>query len=803
MRKLLVFLLLLILAGSTWAQGITLPSTSIAVTDNALSTRVNPAWLGARSGVEAFFLVPYDSTGDEDFGLAVKLGPLGFTGDWVTNDQQQFNRYEIGLGLPFSRFFHFGVSKSWYRAVDWEGSWNLGLGFRPLPFISAGAVAYDLNRPLREGVELYPTYGAGLAVRPFGYRLTLSGDLLFTKSTTHDYGDELDPLLRLEAVPIDGLRLTGEYRTDSQIFAAGLSLAIDNVTLGNYRRMNENGDHLASVGYLHLTSDRFRNFFSPPDHQIVEMTLEGEIRETEAPFSFFRPMSGMTLRQLRRQIQEYADDPKVDGLLINFNNPDIGWAQMQQVRRSLEDFKATGKKLMAWSESYSQRDYYLASLCDEIYLLPVGMVDLHGLLAELSYWKGTMDKLGIGAQVARVGDYKTAGNSFLYYDTPEAEAEMINWLLDGLYDQLVSEIAAGRNWEPDTVKALIDRGPYFAQWAVDDGLVDSLVHHDVLKERLEDQDYIMTSDEAYWRTGYYQEEWPDMRIPKVAVIYAEGAIVSGESSQELFGGALMGAETIAGAIRKAREDGSVDAIIMRVDSPGGSGIASEIIYREVVRTTTGKNRKPFIVSMGNVAASGGYYIAMGADTVIAEPGTITGSIGVIALKPNLDGLYDKIGYNTHIFKRGEHADAFTLSRPFDEEELALLQDGIEEFYDDFITRVAQERDLTKEAVDDVARGRVWTGQQAQERQLVDLMGGMDLAFEIVRGQLGVESGAALDLKVMPEQKGFFDTALGDLVRLKQRPLPKDIRQALEPLYLALQVYGSEPLMLMPYKLEVK
>jgi protease-4 len=247
----------------------------------------------------------------------------------------------------------------------------------------------------------------------------------------------------------------------------------------------------------------------------------------------------------------------------------------------------------------------------------------------------------------------------------------------------------------------------------------------------------------------------------------------------------------------------VDAIIMRVNSPGGSGIASDVIYREIEKTTSGDERKPFIVSMGNVAASGGYYISIGADTIIAEPGTITGSIGVIALKPNLAGLHDKIGYNTRVFKRGKHADAFSLSRPFEEEELALLQEGIEDFYDDFIGKVALERGMTKEAVDSIAQGRVWTGAQARERRLIDLVGGMDLAFEIVRGQLGVESGAPLDLKILPESHGFFTAVVGDLVRLQHRPLPEDVREALEPLYLALQVYGGEPLMLMPYHLEIK
>ncbi len=804
MKKLLILGLLLTFFQSAWSQGIVYPSNSMATTDNALSTVTNPAWLGIRPGAEALLLFPYaDSTSNEDLGLMVKLGSLGFSGEFVNSEPNMYNRYTLASGFELTQGLYMGLGYSWYRAVDWQGSWNLGLGCRPLPFLSAGAVAYDLNQPDRGGQQINASYGLALALRPLGYRLTLSGDLLFTKTATHDYGQELDPRLRLELMPVDGLRLVGEYHTDSQFFSAGASIAVDNVALGNFRRMNDGGNHLNSVGYLHLTSARQANLLSPRSHQIVEITLEGKIRETEAPFSFFGRGEGKTLRQICREIRHYSDDPQVDGLLITFNGADMGLAQAQQLRRYLEDFKATGKKLIAYAESYSQRDYYLASICDEIYLLPVGEVNIRGLSAVMGYWKGTLDKLGIGVQVVRVKDYKTAGNAFVFDDTPEAEAEMVNWLLDGIFNNLYDKIAAGRKWTMEEAKTKVEGGFYLARDASKAGIVDKLSYYDELTQQLEDQDYVLVNENGYWKLGEYDEEWPDSRTPRVAVIYAEGAIASGQSGSGFFSGQVMGSETIAEAIRKAREDKSIDAIILRVDSPGGSGVASDVIYREVQRTTTGKDKKPLIVSMGNVAGSGGYYISMAADTIIAEESTITGSIGVIFLKPNLQGLHQKIGYNTHTFKRGEHADVFSMARPMSEDELQILGASIKDWYDDFSSKVAAARGMTKAAVDSIGEGRVWTGEQAQERGLVDLIGGMDVAFNVTRAQLGLEEEAPLNLEFYPKPRGFFASLSNEILALGQEPLPQEIGEALQPIYLAITYYDGKPLMLMPYIPEIK
>jgi len=809
MKKITALICLCLVAVSlASAQGLsprlTLPTSSIATTDNVLSTISNPAWLGYPNDAELLFGIPYNDENSSDKSvLMIKLGSLGFSGEFNNNGPAPYNRYTIATGSELGAGFYLGISRSWFKAVDWQGSWNVGLGYRPLPFLSAGAAVFDLNQPDVNNTQLEPTYGLSLALRPFDYRLTVAGDLLFTQDETHDYGEELDPIIRLEAIPAAGIRLTGEYRTDSQFLGLGLALNFDNLTLGNYRQLDDNNNHVSSIGYMHFTSDRFKTILTPKKKKYVEIVLDDPIEETVPKFLFFRP-KGRTLNALRQQIVRYAEDPTVEGLIIRFEGAEMGLAQAQQLRRCLEDFKLTGKHLIAFAEDYDQRDYYIASVCHDVYLMQVGGVNLRGLGAVLGYWKGTLDKLGIGVQVVKVADYKTAANSVLYEGATAAEAEMMNWLLDDIYNQMCSAIAFSRGWEVDELKTKIDQGPYYAQRALDSGLVDDLLYYDEIKDDLENDGYAIVKEQKYWETKEYDEDWPDLRTPKVALIYAEGPIVKGQSSNGFWSEKMMGSNTIAKAIRQAREDKSIDAIILRVDSPGGSALASEVIYREVRKTVIDdKNRKPIIVSMGNVAGSGGYYIACAADTIIAEEGTITGSIGVLGGKFNLQGLYEKIHYNTETFKRGEHADAWRMHRPFTDEEVAMLQEAVEAIYADFVARVAESRPLTAEQVDAIGQGRVWTGKQAVDNKLVDMIGGLDMAFEVTRAMIGVKPGGAMELSLYPKHHSIFEAAQNDLKHITSPGLPDEIVKAIQPLSVMTELYDGEPLMLMPYSIESK
>ncbi|TKJ39691.1 signal peptide peptidase SppA [candidate division LCP-89 bacterium B3_LCP] len=805
MKKIITILSIMLLIVSVSGQSVTLPSNSAAVTDNAVSIFSNPAWLGVRSGMELSALMPYnDATTSRDRAVLVKLGQLGFAGEFVKNDIELYNRYTLAHGFDLGGGLYAGMAHHWYRAIDRPGSWDIGIGYRPFPFLSAGAVAFDVNEPTWNGMRSNASYNLALALRPFGYRWTLSGDVLLTESTNHSYGEELDPRIRFEAIPFDGIRLLGEYRTESAMLSFGVGLSLGNLTVGNFNSMDEAGEPVSNVSYVSLSSAKHRNIFTEPKRQMVEITIGGEILEADPGFVFPFTKRGKTLRQLRQEIAQYADDPKVSGLLITFEAPKYGLAQAQQIRRALEECKANGKKLVGYAEFYSQKEYYLASVCDELYLMPVGFVDLRGLAAVMGYWKGTLDKLGINFQVVQAGEYKTAANMLTQEDATNAEAEMINWLLDDIYDQLCTQVGEGRGWQLDEVKTIVDGGPYNCHRALDNGLVDDLLYYDQIRDNLKAQQFRPVSEGAYWRSPIYAEEWHDQRIPRVAIIYAEGPIFSGESGSSFFGDKRIGSKTITEAIRHAREDKSIDAIIMRVNSPGGSAFPSEAIYREVRRSVTDeKNRKPFIVSMGNVAGSGGYYIACAADTIIAEESTVTGSIGVLGGKFCLAGLYEKIYLNTHTFKRGEHADATSSTRPFSDEEMAMLQQVVEQFYQDFVERVAESRDMDIADVDAIGEGRVWTGRQAVERGLVDLIGGMDVALAVTRSRLGLEETVPLEVEFYPKRKPFFNLMTQELFNMRGQALPDVLSDAVEPLSLMAELYNGEPLMFMPYQIEVK
>src|SRR6185295_17037229 len=324
---------------------------------------------------------------------------------------------------------------------------------------------------------------------------------------------------------------------------------------------------------------------------------------------------------------------------------------------------------------------------------------------EVSFFKGTLDKVGIQAQFEGVGKYKNAPNQFTESGFTAPHREQMEALLDNLYGQFVAAIAQGRHRTPEQVQALVDAGPYDGPSALKAGLVDELLYQDQLDGRLKDANRLTPTRYVKGTRGLGLDG-----RPKIALVYVVGDIIPGRSQNSPLGGGFAGSDTVAEALKDAREDGSVRAILLRVDSPGGSGTASEVIWREVALA---RQKKPVVVSMGDLAASGGYYVAMGSDAIVAEPGTITGSIGVFGGKFSLHGLYDKIGISKEILLRGRHADVFSTYQPWSDEERARIRELMESFYRDFVTKVAQGRHKSFDDIHAIAQGRVWTGAEAQ------------------------------------------------------------------------------------------
>ncbi len=487
---------------------------------------------------------------------------------------------------------------------------------------------------------------------------------------------------------------------------------------------------------------------------ILELDLtEGVIEERPAD-----PLSAALLARRRLLLEDVLDglrrgrgDHRVRALVAKVGGRNIGLAIVQELRAAIEEFRAAGKLTVAWAESFGEFSagnvpYYLATAFDTIYLQPSGDLGLTGIAVERRFYRGTLDRLGVELQVGKRHEYKSAADQFTERSFTGPAREATERLAASITGQLTDAIAARRKIDPGQARALIDQGPFLAAQALEAGLVDALGYRDEVfasVRKQAGQSAILQYVSRYRRSHALAERARKLPAPRqefVALIYATGPIRRGRSSRgPLPVGGGMGSDTVAAALRGAAGDDRARAIVLRVNSPGGSYVASDTIWREVVRARGAG--KPVVVSMGDVAASGGYLISVAADAIVAQPGTVTGSIGVLSGKPVLADMLGRAGVTTDSVAEGAHSDMFTTSRPFSEDEWALVNSWLDQIYAEFTGKVAAGRGLSGDRVHELARGRVWTGADALANGLVDELGGLDLAADLARTRAGLPPGA--------------------------------------------------------------
>jgi protease-4 len=508
-----------------------------------------------------------------------------------------------------------------------------------------------------------------------------------------------------------------------------------------------------------------------------------------------------TVRSVVDALRKAKVDRRVTGVILRPAGTAALWAKVQEVRDAIEDFKTGDKPIIGFLEYGGEQEFYLASACDKVFLMPTASLDLTGMATYELFLRGTLDKIGAYPDALHIGDYKTASNTFTERTYTPAHREMAESLNHDLYEQLVRGLAASRKKSEQEIRTLIDRGPFLPEDAVRAGLVDDVAYEDELDDKVQlgkGADLKFLEYDQYRHVGL-----PSLglnRGPRIAVIYAVGIIGSGESDYDSPGGEVVGSDTIVRYLRKARADGDVKAIVLRIDSPGGSAIASDVIWREVQLT---RAMKPVVASMSDVAASGGYYIAMPAHAIVAEPATLTGSIGVVMVKFVIDGTLDKIGVNLDNVSEGRYANLYSPIRPFSPEERAKVQQHMQATYDVFVEKAAAGRNTTPERIDAVAQGRVWTGRQAKDRGLVDELGGLRRALALAKERAKIAPDAEVELIVYPPKKSILElaaspfgtvdggAALGGLLGLGDRA-------ALRRLTAPLRVFRrGEPLAIMP------
>ena len=534
-------------------------------------------------------------------------------------------------------------------------------------------------------------------------------------------------------------------------------------------------------------------------------TISGEIPEKPpivVPFPAFEAKAPLTVRELWSAIRAAAEEPKVEALVLMPAGVRAGWGKLYELREALEAFKESGKPLVAYLRHPGAREYYLASVADELYLAPEDLLDLKGLRIEAMYLRKTLDKLGVEVEIEHAGKYKDAGDMFTRESMSPATREVLDSILDVMYGHLVESIAEARDMEPDEVRALLDEGPFLATRAKEVKLVDDLLYEDELfdrmKERLGQEKIRKLNIKNYARHVTSQER--SSGRPKIALLVGSGAILRGSGDRFGDDGALWSRKFIR-TVRRLREDDSIRGVILRIDSPGGDAVASDEILRELRLLS---KKKPLVVSMSDVAASGGYYIAMTGDPVVAYPGTFTGSIGVLYGKANLRGLYDKLGVRKEILERGRFADIDSDYRPLGPEGRAKLREGIEAVYASFLARVAEGRKREVDEIRPLAEGRVWLGVQAKENGLVDELGGLDRALELVKEKAGIAPEERVALAPYPGRKTLWEVLLTPEVETLfdariAAVLPEDLR----PFAGALRLLGRGGLLRwMPYRLEL-
>jgi protease-4 len=569
---------------------------------------------------------------------------------------------------------------------------------------------------------------------------------------------------------------------------------------------------------------------------LAHIKLSGELDESPTAPDPLTGSAGENFKSKLDRIKKAKADKSIQGLYLHIDNAAIGWGKLDELTRALADFRKSGKKVFAYLDSADTKDYLLALACDEVCLPESGTLMLTGLRAEVTFFKDLFDKIGVKADLLAMGEAKTAAEPFTRTSLTDASRKQLKGVLDDHFDNdLVARIVKARpakKFTKEQVEKIIDEGPYTAKQALKLGLIDRVAYADTFQDDLKK---VLDAKEVTVVKNYGQAKSEEIDLgsltgilkllsamsgpktpasstkPKVAVIYAVGTITTGKGGLSLLGLQSVGSDTIIEAIRQAEEDKTVKAIVLRVDSPGGSALASDLMWNELV-----KCKKPVVASMSDVAASGGYYISMGAKKIYAEPGTLTGSIGVVGGKLAVGGLYENVGLKTEVLSRGANAGILSIQRPFSDSERKAMTALMADIYDQFLDKALEGRKragkkMTRDELVKLAGGRVWTGRQAKENGLVDELGTLDDAIADAWKLAEMPADKEPELLILPKPRSLLDSLMSSdrdtkAVELRLAPLLREmpeLKRKLGPAESLLRLRGESVWLVSPYGVEVR
>lgn len=812
-RSTLALLLLLtpvIVQAQSSTEGTIIPMPTVAEPDGATSVLHNSAGLAT---LRAWELRLYNTQMDDRagegtaflFGMPV-FGPLSLGAGLELLRPPGVDAYErlsIAAGFKLHHMIRLGlVWRHWFAddgAIDGTNSLDFGVLLRPASWLSAGLSLNDINTPVIDGVVHPREYAIGFGVQPGTDRVTIEAGLAIREDDA-----DLDVIGRLRFEPWPGIEVIGHAKwfypncdgCDDQLeIGASLTFHFGRGGIEGGVFFRTLGDVPAIDGYTvgaRLSGASYPSLVQRGNKTVLVEV--GRLPETPAPGLLSR---SFTFTHMVSYLDDLSRDDTVSGVLLRDKGTRFGWAQSEEIADRIAELKAAGKRVTVYLDQGELRHLFMYAGADRIVLNPAGGLVITGLKSTLTFYRDVLDKLHVETQWVRYGQYKSYPESFMRSGPSEPSLEVRNSLLDSLYGQIVAAVAKGRNVTPERVRELIHNGPYVAPECKERGLVDHLAFWDEVAEWMKEDQGAPVRIAKRGGRGYPARE-PWGRDPLVAVIPIEGSIVEGKSTKNpILGTRTVGHETIVKAVQAAANNRRVVAIVLRVNSPGGSSVASDHMHRTILKAAQGK---PVVASFGNVSASGGYYLAMGAREILASDATVTGSIGIFTGKPSFGRLFKLIGLGRVTLTRGDRADLFGTDAPWTEDQLRLLGEKLRFFYDLFLQRVADNREMTVEEVDALAQGRVWMGVQARERKLVDQRGGVLDAIRRAKELAGLARDADVALVFYPSASLIqrVRTTLGiEIEELLARI--GDLHEALVIAYPFLNGFKpGEPLALMPF-----
>ncbi len=748
--------------GLSPSTGILLPDRSITTQDDVASLEVNPAGLAFIKGGELgyAFSIPNDdfrgvlAQGQALFAAA-GTGSFGggFGIQWLHRPElgpkrADYRKYTLGLAAGSARTLSLGVNYNFFGSRDERqlndlSTWDAGVQWRPSQHVGFGFFARDFSSSFLDNEQALPLrLSAGMALRFWEGRLVFDTEL---ERVWDLNAYNLVPRVVIE--PLDGLRLfvrntvhvaTSENPTEWTFSSISGGLELLQIQGGaHFSRLD--GDNLKYAGqsYLFRISSDARRSLVHSTGRWLQFDIDNSLAEQAT--SSLLGSDRRSFMELLEDLQAVRDDATISGVVLRIESNSLGYAQIWELRQHIMAIQAAGKHTISTVSEPSTRSLYLASAAAEIWMPPSIPYFPMGLSAQFINYQQVLNKIGVEAEFVRIGAYKTAPEGYIKSAPSEQALEQTNAYLDEIQSELVDTMANRRGLKPTRVAQLFERVPIFGNEAVQEHLIDELVYVHEIESKLREK-YRISSNLEY---GYKRDENPETRWgkrPRIAVVYVDGVIVDGGSGQTpLTGDILTGSESMVETLERIRRDDSVRAVVLRIDSPGGSAMGSDIIFRKLRELA---QTKPVIASMGNVAASGGYYVAAGADEIFAAPTTLTGSIGIFAGKFNVDHLTSAIGVNHSRIEKGTKTGVFNLLRPWTDAEREAISSSIHFMYRVFLNQVAQTRDLTAEQIDQVGRGHIWSGTAAQNKKLVDHLGGLMDAIARAEVLAGLKTGQA-------------------------------------------------------------